>query len=189
MTNQLPKSASTLIVMVFLAVSHIALARTVTAPINSTTGKTIGTVTLKLYEEGSVFSAVLWHIKPGWHAIHFHQYPDCSDPDKGFLKSGGHKNIDQNKHGIASGHGFHTGDLSNIYAFSVDSVDAEKTENGHVIQARVEQIVPWVNKNNFKESVAVVLHAEKDDYHSDPTGNAGPRIGCAVLNLQKLPVA
>jgi len=69
----------------FLAMSHIALARTVTAPINSTTGKTIGTVTLKLYEEGSFFSAVLWHIKPGWHAIHFHQYPDCSDPDKGFF--------------------------------------------------------------------------------------------------------
>ena len=29
---------------------------------------------------------------------------------------------------------------------------------------------------------ALIIHADKDDQHSDPAGNAGSRIACAVLS-------
>ena len=32
-----------------------------------------------------------------------------------------------------------------------------------------------------KEGTSIVIHAGKDDYKSDPAGNAGDRIACGVI--------
>ena len=154
-------------------------ARTVSTHVIGRDGKVVGEAQLQVREKGSILRIKMWQIPPGWHALHFHERADCSDPGAGFLKSGGHWRSGNNQHGVANHAGFHMGDLANVYAHKV--VFTENMNSKNKVQVQVEQIIPWITVHNLTGSVAIVMHAEADDYSSDPTGNAGARIACGVL--------
>ena len=105
------------------------------------------------------------------HAIHIHEKGDCSAADA--TSAGGHFNPAQQAHGRAGSGPHHGGDMDNIVA------DA----NG---VARVDVRALGVSLGGGATDIggrAVVVHAMPDDYRTQPTGNAGGRIACGVIQL------
>lgn len=109
-------------------------------------------------------------LKQGWHGFHFHQKGTCDD--SGFKGSGDHMAHGGSPHGILSS-GPHIGDLPNIYA-SADGI------------AKVDIIAPGLTLKGSdglldKDGTAIIIHANADDYQSQPSGAAGDRIACGVI--------
>jgi Cu-Zn family superoxide dismutase len=110
-------------------------------------------------------------ISPGTHAIHIHEVGSCEPP---FKSAGGHFNPTNKKHGFLDKQGKHAGDLPNIHV----------TENAPLT---VEFLVPQLSLSGGKASLldgdgsAIVIHQAADDYRTDPAGDAGDRVACAVL--------
>jgi superoxide dismutase, Cu-Zn family len=148
---------------------HIAQAR-----LSSTSGASTirGQVLLVETDKGLNLSGTLFDIPPGSHGFHIHETGSCAD--KG-MAAGGHFNPKHVEHGDLLRNGFqkaHAGDLGNL---SVDS-------NGVAI---LDQTFPGLTLAAGEYSVAgrsIVLHEKPDDF-SQPTGNAGSRIGCGAIVL------
>lgn len=130
-------------------------------------GQNIGTAKLSDIQGGMLLSIDV-NLPEGVHAIHIHANGSCDAPD--FKTAGGHFNPGNRKHGLESAEGSHAGDLPNLYV--------EKT--GHI---KAEMFSPAVHLSgkDVIEHGAIVIHEKADDYSSDPAGNAGNRIACAVI--------
>jgi superoxide dismutase, Cu-Zn family len=111
------------------------------------------------------------------HGIHIHANPDCgtsSDGDGGTVTggaAGGHWNPDGHEHGssVASNH---LGDIGNI------AVDARGLGT---LTFMTEHWTMGTGAANDILNHALILHAGTDDGATQPTGNAGGRIGCVVI--------
>ena len=109
-------------------------------------------------------------------AIHVHTVGTCTAPD--FTSAGGHFNPGGKQHGSANPNGQHAGDLPDF------EVDAKG--NGMISYA-----VPDMTLNDGPNSLfhsggtALVIHANADDNKTDPSGNAGARIACGVIEKAK----
>jgi len=113
-------------------------------------------------------------------AIHIHTYGDLS---RGCDSAEGHYNPGNRKHGNFALHGKdrHVGDMiNNLYPSS----------NGAVRVIYQDDLIDLYGKNSVIGRM-VVIHAGEDDLGvkrdtdkgSATTGNAGGRIGCAVIGL------
>lgn len=131
-----------------------------------------GTVSFEQVSEGVVKMTVqAMHISPGTHALHLHENGDCSAPDAS--SAGGHWNPTAMPHGKRGEGDFHKGDIINLEA-SADSVVNWSSEiNGWTIGGPVETNI--VGR-------AVIIHVAADDFTSQPSGNAGSRVACGVIN-------
>jgi Cu-Zn family superoxide dismutase len=71
--------------------------------------------------------------------------------------------------------GPHAGDLPNVHAATEGVVKAEFFTDGFSLGEG--------GKNPLKDTdgSAVVLHAQPDDYTTQPTGDAGDRLACGVV--------
>ncbi|MFP7723583.1 superoxide dismutase family protein [Lysobacter sp. A3-1-A15] len=108
----------------------------------------------------------------GTHAIHIHERGDCSAADAS--SAGGHFNPAGHPHGRVGVATHHGGDMDNIAA------------NGQgVAQARVEArgVTLGGGAANDVGGRAVVVHARADDYSSQPSGNAGDRVACGIIDI------
>ena len=103
-------------------------------------------------------------LTPGEHGFHIHEVGDCSAPDAASAK--GHYNPMARAHGHHSGE-HHQGDMPNLIA----------NERG---EARLEAELRGVTLAEIKGR-AVVVHADPDDYKSQPAGNSGKRVACGVI--------
>jgi len=105
----------------------------------------------------------------GIHGIHLHSVGRCDPPD--FASAGPHWNPAGRKHGLNNPAGPHAGDLPNV----------EVAANG-VLGATV--VVSGANMASLLDAdgSALVIHAAADDNITDPSGNSGPRIACAVIS-------
>jgi len=116
-----------------------------------------------------VTGEVKGHTK-GPKAMHIHEKGDCSD-DKG-MSTGGHFNPHQMKHGGPYDPAKHSGDLGNLN-FNAEGV------------AKVNFTVGDISVSSSKPDgiigKAVIVHADRDDFKTDPTGNAGGRVACGVI--------
>src|SRR4051812_32463658 len=92
------------------------LAADATVALKGGDGADLGQVQLTDAPSGVLLHFDLRGIKPGWHAVHFHEKADCSDPK--FTTAGGHINhtTDKKPHGLLNPGGPDMGDLANIYA-------------------------------------------------------------------------
>ena len=137
-------------------------------------GDNIGKLTIRSGENASVIRIVInpGGLTPGWHGVHLHQVGDCSDPGK-YELSKGHVNHSNSKHGLLNPEGPDEGDLPNIYAAADGSVNVEVAS----LTIRV------LGQNGLKDAdgSALVIHASEDDHFSQPIGNAGARVACAVI--------
>ncbi len=120
-----------------------------------------GKVTLKLEIEGA---------EPGLHAIHLHEKGDCSAPDG--TSAGGHWNPAHVDHGKWGTSPFHRGDIGVFEAGADGKGTLTLTTDLWTIGGAPETDV--VGK-------AVIIHAKTDDFTTQPTGNAGGRVGCGVV--------
>lgn len=120
-------------------------------------------------EEGDVMKVhvSLTGLSPGLHGFHIHQHPDCSNDGKA---AGGHFNPTENPHGGPRASRHHVGDLGNIEADSQGRVDA-------VLKA--DQLAFTGLHNILNHSV--VVHKNRDDLRSQPSGAAGARVACGVI--------
>ena len=103
----------------------------------------------------------------GKKAFHIHEKGDCSAADA--MSAGGHFNPANAKHG-APGTG-HAGDLGNL-TFN---------EYGATVNMMASGISVSSSAANGIVGRAVIIHAQEDDLKTDPTGNAGGRVACGVI--------
>ncbi len=148
-----------------------AAAQSAQAMLKDKNGKDVGTVELSQTPAGVLIKLSVKGLPAGERAFHIHAVGKCEPP---FTSAGPHFNPTNQKHGIMSGPG-HAGDMPNLHIppsgeLSVELVNAAIT---------LEKGKP--NSIFHPDGTAVVIHQGKDDYKSDPAGNAGDRIVCGVI--------
>ena len=109
---------------------------------------------------------------PGLHGVHIHETGDCSAADG--TSAGGHWNPTDEDHGRWGGDSFHLGDLGNIPVGMDGTGYIERTTDLWDLGTGSDLDV--VGK-------AIIVHAGEDDFVSQPSGAAGGRIGCGVIEL------
>ncbi len=128
--------------------------------------------TLKFTQIGDVVRVtgeISGHSK-GPKGFHIHEKGDCSAADG--MSTGGHFNPDKSKHGGPYDPVKHAGDLGNI-VFNAEGVARVNFTVGDI---SVSKDAP-----NGIIGRAVIVHAAVDDMKTDPTGNAGGRVACGVI--------
>lgn len=131
-------------------------------------GQPIGTVRAWDTAGGVTFRIESGGLPVGIHGVHVHTTGRCDTPD--FTSAGGHWNPTNREHGFQNPQGAHAGDLPNVTAAG----------NGWV---RESVTLPRATYAQLLDSdgSALMIHATADDYRTDPSGNSGGRIACAVL--------
>lgn len=138
-------------------------------------GKPIGTVTLTDAPKGVLVRVQATGLPPGWHGMHFHEKGDCSD-DK-FMKSGAHVHGEQKLvHGLLNADATDNGDLPNLYV----GADGQATVELYSTLVSFKG-APGRPALLTEGGRALVIHANPDDYRSQPIGGSGARIACAPL--------
>lgn len=138
-----------------------------------TAGERSGQITASEAGGSVVFEVLVRHLAPGLHGLHLHQSPTCDGPT--FETAGGHFNPALKQHGRMNPLGAHAGDLPNLVV-TPDSI------------GRGQFTVPGYTLAEGPQSIAtpgrsLVMHAAPDDEQTDPTGNSGDRVACAVISL------
>jgi Cu-Zn family superoxide dismutase len=111
-------------------------------------------------------------LPPGPKGVHLHRVGKCEGP--AFASAGDHFNPTNKRHGLLNPDGPHAGDLPNITI-------------GGDGKGRFESFTERVSLGAGSTSLfdadgtALVIHADPDDFRTDPSGNSGPRIACGVV--------
>jgi Cu-Zn family superoxide dismutase len=87
------------------------------------------------------------------------------------MSAGGHFNPGSAPHGRHGIGAHHAGDLPSLTA------DA----NGKVFINIAAPSITVGSGPNDVVGKALIVHRDPDDYRTQPTGNAGPRLACAVI--------
>ena len=111
---------------------------------------------------------------PGLHAVHIHEKGDCSAPDG--TSAGGHWNPTDVAHGKWGEGEFHLGDIGNI------TVGEDRTGT---ITLTTDLWEIGTGSDIDVVGKGMIVHADADDFVSQPSGNAGARIGCGVIVLSE----
>jgi superoxide dismutase, Cu-Zn family len=132
--------------------------------------KVAGKVVFTQSRDGVEINAELTGLTPGEHGFHVHEFGDCSMDDG--TCAGGHFNPTGAPHAGPDAAQRHAGDLGNIKA----------DESGKATYQRVDKMLS-LNGPNSIIGRAIIVHADPDDLKSQPSGNAGARIGCGVIGI------
>ena len=127
-----------------------------------------GKVTFTKVKEGIQIVADIEGLTPGKHGFHVHEHGDCSGTDG--MKAGGHFNPTNTKHGGPDSAERHVGDLGNLV---VDS-------SGHAHYDRVDNLISFSGKNSILNR-SIIIHADPDDFVTQPTGASGARVACGIV--------
>jgi Cu-Zn family superoxide dismutase len=139
--------------------------------IKDAAGKEVGRATVRDSLGTMLFHFEVNGLPQGSHGIHLHEAPKCEGP--AFESAGPHYNPHLKEHGRRNPKGRHLGDLGNIV---VDG-SGKGTRNVEVTSPETRR-----GMEVFLETGrSVVIHANADDDLTDPAGNSGARIACAVL--------
>ena len=129
-----------------------------------------GTVTFTQRGDRVHVVAHVMGLKPGaTHGFHVHEKGDCSSGDG--MSTGGHFNPDGKPHGPQSG-AHHDGDMPALVADSYGNANATFNLKGVTVGGGAHDLV----------GKGLIVHRDPDDYKTQPTGNAGARYGCGVIN-------
>lgn len=141
------------------------------ALMHAANGQFTGAATLIAKGDKLVLTLAVANLPGGVHAVHLHMVGSCLPPD--FSSAGGHLNPAGHQHGRLNPKGEHLGDLPNLIVGRngagklVAELDGSRREDEAAIFDA--------------DGTAVVIHADPDDYKTDPSGSAGTRIACGVL--------
>ena len=141
-----------------------------TATLEPRSGSTVsGTVNFYAAGEKLRVEARIAGLTPGEHGFHVHEAGDCSAPDASSAK--GHFNPAAKQHGHYGGAEHHAGDMPNLFA------DA----NGNATVSGEVTMLSLGSDANSIVNRSVVIHADPDDYKSQPAGNSGKRVACGTI--------
>jgi Cu-Zn family superoxide dismutase len=131
---------------------------------------TMGNVTFTALDHGVRVAGEVRGFAPGTeHGFHIHEKGDCGDNGNA---SGGHFNPAGGTHGKFGAPGSHAGELPSLVA------DASGTARFSV---DVHSISLTDGAANNVVGRALVVHRDRDDFTSQPAGNSGPRVACALI--------
>ena len=138
-------------------------------------GKELGTLTVTDAPKGVLLRIEARGLPPGWHGMHFHEKADCSDA--GFAKAGGHVHSAKPIiHGFLVEGANDAGDLANIHVHPDGGIAVELYSTLVSLDGRDNR--PALRDT---DGSALVIHANPDDYTTQPIGGAGERIACGVI--------
>lgn len=147
---------------------------TMTAEVMNLDGESLGTVVFTTTASGSTHLAIeLEGLPSGSHGFHVHETGLCDSAD-GFKSAGGHYAAGK-AHGILAADGPHPGDFPNIHVARDGILVLEFFTDALTVGSDGE------NPLDDEDGSAIVIHDGADDYESQPSGNAGERIGCGVI--------
>ncbi len=128
-----------------------------------------GTVSFTQNGERLLVEARVAGLTPGEHGFHVHEAGDCSAADASSAK--GHFNPAGKAHGHHAAGDHHAGDLPNLIADAAGNA---------VYRAEVSGLSLGDGANGIVGR-SLVIHADPDDYKSQPAGNSGKRIACGTI--------
>lgn len=141
------------------------------AEIEPTEGNRVNGV-IRFTEQGDAvrIDGKLTGLDPGAHGFHVHEEGDCSAPDA--KSAGDHFAPEDNPHGsprdLPGAH--HAGDLGNLVA-GEDGIAEVVAEDAELQLRGPDSLI----------GKAIIVHAGQDDFESQPSGDAGARVGCGVI--------
>ena len=143
-----------------------------TAQLQPTKGsKTFGEATFEQVGDKVHVLVNVQGLKPGQqHGFHIHEAGDCSSGDG--MSTKGHFNPQGKPHGHP-GMG-HAGDLPALQADKGGRAKLDVMAEGITVAPGPASVV----------GRGLIVHADPDDYQTQPTGNAGARIACGVIRLE-----
>ena len=144
---------------------------TASAKLEPTQGnKTAGTV--QFVERGGKVhvTATISGLAPNLeHGFHVHEKGDCSSGDG--MSAGGHFNPDGRPHGPQTAP-HHAGDMPNLRADANGNAKASFVLDDVTVAPGTKSVV----------GRGLIVHKDPDDYKTQPTGNAGARLACAIIS-------
>jgi Cu-Zn family superoxide dismutase len=158
--------------LILAAAALPASAQSAKATLKTVDGKDAGSATLTQTPSGVLIALSVKNLPAGEHAFHVHAVGKCEPP---FTSAGGHFNPESKKHGLMSGEGHHAGDMPNLHIPTSGELSVE------VVNASITLDKGKPSSVFGPNGTALVVHAGKDDYKTDPTGDAGGRIACGVI--------
>lgn len=167
-------AALTVAALALAASSAVALAADNPGPraevdLKPTQGNTVtGKIEFASEAGGVRVTGTLEGLKPGEHGFHVHEKGDCSAPDA--TSAGGHFNPMTMPHAGPDADKRHEGDLGNVTADAAGKVTLNKVDRELELSGA-----------NSIIGHAVIVHANADDFTTQPTGNAGGRVACGVI--------
>ena len=169
--NKLPLLAS---VLVLAGCGHMAATGggpSAGATLSPTTGnRTSGTVRFVQSGDKVQVSGEIRGLKPGAeHGFHVHEKGDCSSGDG--MSAGGHFNPSGAPHGRPGAASHHAGDLPSLRADGAGTARFSFETTALRVGSGANDVV----------GRALIVHRDPDDYATQPTGNSGPRLACAVI--------
>ncbi len=135
-------------------------------------GSQLGSVTASESAAGVMLMIEAMGMPKGVHGIHLHEKGLCDAPT--FESAGAHWNPASKMHGRDNPQGAHLGDLENLTIPASGAASTSATIAGGTMAAMADA-----------DGTALVVHAKPDDYKTDPSGDSGDRIACAVLAAAK----
>lgn len=149
------------------------------SPILNADGATVGMLYVGESASSVTFTVLLsaGALAPGEHGIHVHEVGSC-DPtgEPAFVLAGGHFNPTDSRHGAPGLEKSHAGDLGNM------TVAEDGSAAFSLSTDRVTLALGEVNSLADADGSTLLIHAGVDDLSTDPSGESGDRLLCAVIS-------
>ncbi len=113
----------------------------------------------------------VYKLTPGLHAVHIHEKGDCSAADGS--SAGGHWNPTSDDHGKWGHDQHHMGDIGNL--------NANKEGTARIVFKTDKWCLGCADETKNIVGKSLIIHASEDDFKTQPTGNAGGRVGCIEI--------
>lgn len=143
---------------------------TATAIVRDAAGRQVGSLQFAETYGGVLITGTLNDLGLGAHGIHVHAVGKCEAP---FTTAGPHFNPTNRQHGYKNPNGPHLGDLPNL------DLPAAGVRRFELVLPDV--MLRGTNGLLDADGASIIVHASRDDYLADPSGNSGGRIACGVI--------
>jgi Cu-Zn family superoxide dismutase len=157
--------------LLFTACAGYPAGPSATAQLAPTKGNAVtGTVTFTQQGAAVLVAGEVRGLAPNKeHGFHVHEKGDCSSGDG--MSTGGHFNPTGKAHGAHDYAEHHAGDLVSLKADASGSVKFSYTSTTISVGDGASDVV----------GRGLIVHRDPDDFKTQPTGNSGPRLACAVI--------